>query len=315
MVTMAKGGLSFFLFNLRKMLNHRITVLSITAVLAFFVLWQAGSLVWKLWLLNDESPQARALIPLSPKNTEPESLQNLLRYPLIQSASIPTTQGSASIDAPKTSLKLKLVGLMYSTDKNQARAIIENPKDGARSYATHERVADNAEIYSIEPDRVILMHAGRQEVLMLNPEQKPSSNPADTGNQPINDPNKNRDQNQASTESPNKNQVTTESQPASRQYLANAPKNMAELMRDFSATPVMEKGELLGFRLKSPRNPEIIKEWGIDPNDVITAVNGIRLNTPGRVMVLYDKLKKQREFELTLNNAGNSRTINVDLYE
>jgi general secretion pathway protein C len=280
MVTMAKGGLSFFLFNLRKMLNHRITVLSITAVLAFFVLWQAGSLVWKLWLLNDESPQARALIPLSPKNTEPESLQNLLRYPLIQSASIPTTQGSASIDAPKTSLKLKLVGLMYSTDKNQARAIIENPKDGARSYATHERVADNAEIYSIEPDRVILFHAGKQEALMLDPEHKTSSFQSDIGNQPI-----------------------------------DAPKNSAELMRDFSASPVMENGKLLGFRLKALRNPGIMKEWGINPNDVITAVNGIPLNAPGRVMVLYDKLKKQREFEITLNNGGNSRTITVDLYE
>ena len=280
MVTMAKGGLSFFLFNLRKMLNHRITVLSITAVLAFFVLWQAGSLVWKLWLLNDESPQARALIPLSPKNTEPESLQNLLRYPLIQSASIPTTQGSASIDAPKTSLKLKLVGLMYSTDKNQARAIIENPKDGARSYATHERVADNAEIYSIEPDRVILFHAGKQEALMLDPEHKTSSFQSDIGNQPI-----------------------------------DAPKNSAELMRDFSASPVMENGKLLGFRLKALRNPGIMKEWGINPNDVITAVNGIPLNAPGRVMVLYDKLKKQREFEMTLNNGGNSRTITVDLYE
>ena len=280
MVTMAKGGLSFFLFNLRKMLNHRITVLSITAVLAFFVLWQAGSLVWKLWLLNDESPQARALIPLSPKNTEPESLQNLLRYPLIQSASIPTTQGSASIDAPKTSLKLKLVGLMYSTDKNQARAIIENPKDGARSYATHERVADNAEIYSIEPDRVILFHAGKQEALMLDPEHKTSSFQSDIGNQPI-----------------------------------DAPKNSAELMRDFSASPVMENGKLLGFRLKALRNPGIMKEWGINPNDVITAVNGISLNAPGRVMVLYDKLKKQREFEITLNNGGNSRTITVDLYE
>ena len=280
MVTMAKGGLSFLLFNLRKMLNHRITVLSITAVLAFFVLWQAGSLVWKLWLLNDESPQARALIPLSPKNTEPESLQNLLRYPLIQSASIPTTQGSASIDAPKTSLKLKLVGLMYSTDKNQARAIIENPKDGARSYATHERVADNAEIYSIEPDRVILFHAGKQEALMLDPEHKTSSFQSDIGNQPI-----------------------------------DAPKNSAELMRDFSASPVMENGKLLGFRLKALRNPGIMKEWGINPNDVITAVNGIPLNAPGRVMVLYDKLKKQREFEITLNNGGNSRTITVDLYE
>jgi len=280
MVTMAKGGLSFLLFNLRKMLNHRITVLCVTAVLAFYVLWQAGSLVWKLWLLNDESPQARALIPLSPKNTEPESLQNLLRYPLIQSASIPTTQGSASIDAPKTSLKLKLVGLMYSTDKNQARAIIENPKDGARSYATHERVADNAEIYSIEPDRVILFHAGKQEALMLDPEHKTSSFQSDIGNQPI-----------------------------------DAPKISAELMRDFSASPVMENGKLLGFRLKALRNPGIMKEWGINPNDVITAVNGISLNAPGRVMVLYDKLKKQREFEITLNNGGNSRTITVDLYE
>ena len=280
MVTMAKGGLSFLLFNFRKILNHRITVLSITAVLVFFVSWQAGSLVWKLWLLYDESPQPKALIPLSPKITESESLQNLLRYPLIQSASIPTTQGSASIDAPKTSLKLKLVGLMYSTDKNQARAIIESPKDGARSYATHERVADNAEIYSIEPDRVILFHAGKQEALMLDPEHKTSSFQSDIGNQPI-----------------------------------DAPKNSAELMRDFSASPVMENGKLLGFRLKALRNPGIMKEWGINPNDVITAVNGIPLNAPGRVMVLYDKLKKQREFEITLNNGGNSRTITVDLYE
>jgi general secretion pathway protein C len=90
---------------------------------------------------------------------------------------------------------------------------------------------------------------------------------------------------------------------------------MDELMRDFAATPVMEKGELLGFRLKALQNPAIMKGWGIDPNDVITAVNGIPLNTPGRVMVLYDKLKKQKEFEITLNNGGNSRTITVDLYE
>ena len=86
-------------------------------------------------------------------------------------------------------------------------------------------------------------------------------------------------------------------------------------MREFSAIPVMDEGELLGFRLKSLRKPEIMKEWGIDPNDVITAVNGIPLNSPGRIMVLYDKLKKQREFEITLNNDGNSRTITVDLYE
>jgi general secretion pathway protein C len=95
----------------------------------------------------------------------------------------------------------------------------------------------------------------------------------------------------------------------------NRPRKTADLMRDFSATPVMEGGELVGFRLEAVRNPEIMNEWGIEPDDVITAVNGTPLNSQGRVMILYDKLKKQKEFELTLNNGGNSRTISVDLDE
>jgi len=301
MVTMAKGDLSVLLFNLRKMLNHRIMVLCITAVLAFYVLWQAGSLVWKLWLLNAEPPQTIVLLPLSPENTGSESLQNLLRYPLVRSESLSTTAESASINAPETSLNLKLVGLMYSTNKDEARAIIESPNDGARSYATRERVADNAEIYSIEPDRVILFHAGRQEALMLDPKDETSGSQQGTGNQSVPDPNNN----QASTGLPQ----------GSSQNLVDAPKKMDDLMRDFSATPVVENGELLGFRLKALKKPEIMKEWGVGPDDVITAVNGIPLNSPGKIMVLYDKLKKQREFEITLNNGGNSRTITVDLNE
>jgi len=214
-----------------------------------------------------------------------------VRYPLIQSKSI-SAQGTASIDAPETSLNLKLVGLMYSTDETEARAIIESPNDGASSYATHERVADNAEIYSIEPDRVILLHAGRQEALLLEPEHEHSGIQPNSGNR-----------------------ASTGLQPASGQNLADIPKSPAELMDDFSVTPVVENGELQGFRLKALRNPNIMKEWGVDPNDVITAVNGIPLNAPGRVMVLYDRLKKQREFEITLNDGGSNRTVVIDLTE
>lgn len=301
MVTMAKGGLPFLLFNVRKMLNHRITVLGITAVMVVLVSWQAGALVWKLWFLNEESPQPPTYLSPSLKSTEMESLENLVRYPLIQSASTSTTQDPATINAPKTSLKLKLVGLMYSTDKNQARAIIENPEDGARSYAIHEKVADNAEIYSIEPDRVILSHAGKREALMLDPEQNTSSVQADTGNPTASDP--------------NKGQTANNMQPAPAQIPEGTSKKTADLMRDFAATPVMENGELLGFRLDAVRNPAIMKEWGINPDDVITAVNGVALNAPGRIMVLYDKLRKQREFEITLNSGGNSRTITIDLNE
>ena len=301
MVTMAKGGLPFFLYNLRKVLNHRVLVFGITALLTIFVLWQAGSLVWKLWLLNDESPQPVAFVPQAAGQAGPESFQNVLRYPLIRSAAAPTPQDAAAINAPKTSLKLKLVGVMYSTDKSQARAIIENQSEGARSYAIRERVTDNAEIYSIEPDRVILSHAGKREALMLDPEAEGSGPQAETGNQPV-------------TESGG-SRASAESQPAPGQDATGASKKTADLMREFKATPVTEKGVLLGFRLEALQNPGIMKEWGIGPDDVITAVNGVSLNTPGRIMVLYDKLRKQREFEVTLENGGKTRTVTVDVNE
>lgn len=294
MATMAKGGMSYLLFSLRKMLNHRITVLGITAALALYVAWQAGSLVWKIWLLESGSQQAAAVIPPSLGRAEPESLNDLLRYPLIRSESQQAAEGAASADQPKTSLNLKLVGLMYSPDADQARAIILNPEDGARSYSIREQVADNAEIYSIEPDRVILLHAGRQEALMLDPEEEPSSTPPDSAGQPAAD---------------------AVQDPATGQPLTDVPQNLADVMRDFSVTPVMEGGELVGYRLAAQREPALMAEWGIEPDDVITAVNGIPLNSQGRLMVLYDKLKKQREFEVTLNRGSNSRTVTVGLFE
>ena len=316
MVTTAKGSLPLLLFNLRNILNHRLMVFCITALLAIYVAWQAGSLVWKVWLLyyreakedqslvwkvwllDSESPQA-AVVPLSSGKAEPESLQNLLRYPLIQSGSNSATGGNAAVDQPQTSLNLKLVGLMYSLDANQARAIIENPGDGARSYSIYERVADNAEIHSIEPDRVILLHAGRQEALMLDPEQEPPGSAPGTESQP--------------TDYRINNQAPVKSQAAPEQSSANTSRKLDDLMRDFSATPVMEEGELVGFRLAALRDPGILNDWGIDPSDVITAVNGMPLNSQGRVMVLYNKLKKAGEFELTLDNGGNSRTITVEV--
>jgi general secretion pathway protein C len=301
MVTMAEGGLSVHLFNLRKLLNHRITVLSVTAVLAVYVLWQAGALVWKVWLTNHDPSQSAAVISPLSKSLEPDLLQDLLRYPLIRSASEPAAGDSDAIDAPETSLNLKLVGLVYSTDPKQARAIIDREQDGARSYSTRERVADKAEIFRIEPDRVILLHAGRREALLLDPEDATSTFQSDAKRQSPGDP----DSNQSSSESPS----------PSGQKSARIPKKTADVMRDFSATPVMEEGQLVGFRLAALRNPEIMNEWGIDPDDVITAVNGMPLNSQGRIMVLYDKLRKQREFELTLNSGGNSRTITVDLNE
>lgn len=301
MATMAKGGAPSFMFNIRKVLNHKLTVYCATGLLAILVLSQIGSMVWEAWLDKNEPSQSDPVVIPSSTKYDREPLNNLTDYPLIQTAAMRAAQGAASFNAPETSLRLKLVGLMYSTDEEQARAIIESAEDGALSYAIHERVADNAEIYSIGPDRVILLHSGVKEALLLNPDSKSASAPASAEAQAASRPGRAR--------------ASAPGAPVAGQRAMSPPKNTAELMREFSATPVMENGELLGFQLKALRNPGILEEFGITPNDVITEVNGVALNAPGRVMVLLDKLKKQREFEVTLSNGGNRRTITVNLYE
>jgi general secretion pathway protein C len=294
MVSMEQAGLGNILFNVQKALNQRITVIGVTGLLACYFLWQAGSLVWEVWFLNHGSSQAATAIAPSSRHAGPESLQDVLRYPLIHAAANTAAQASVAADRPKTSLNLKLVGLMYSTDQRQARAIIESEEDGARSYAIHERIAGKAEIYGIEADRVILLHAGRQEALLLSPQPGIAEIASEREKQPPNPAGGNE---------------------AAAQNAGNTPQSMDDLMRDFSATPVMENGQLMGFHITAVRNPQLMNEWGIGPDDVITAVNGTPLNSAGRIMILYDKLKKQKEFELTLNNGGKSRIITVDANE
>lgn len=270
-----------------------------TVLLALIVAWQLGSLVWKVFQETDgTAPPPIATAPAgNNRSAKIQPLPNLLSHPLIETKAAKGAATPEVTSAPKTSLKLKLVGLMYSSDKTQARAIIENKKDGGKSYKTGDKIGRLAEVNAIHKDKVILLRGGRYETLPL--ELKTSKVKINT------------------TKETNYDSEDTEvslSRSTSR-YLRSATRSPESFMRQFSATPATYSGHLLGFKLTAMRKPQLMEEMGLKPDDIIAAVNGTPINDPQKMMTLYEELKHTHDLTLTVINNGEKRDVSISLNE
>jgi len=72
------------------------------------------------------------------------------------------------IKAPKTTLQLKLVGIISSTVDGQARAIIEILPGKQKHFAAGDEIKKNVDIKSINIDYIVINHNSREEILPLN---------------------------------------------------------------------------------------------------------------------------------------------------
>ena len=70
--------------------------------------------------------------------------------------------------APATTLKVNLVGVLSSDDERYARALISVGSRGTNSYAVGAQVAGtDAKIHRVESERVILDRGGKYEMLAM----------------------------------------------------------------------------------------------------------------------------------------------------
>ncbi len=94
---------------------------------------------------------------------------------LFGKAPLATTQANPErvrIEAPKTRLKLTLLGVLASTSEDQSHAIIAEPGKPHKTYRVGDILPGDAKLFAVEPDRVILERNNRHESLLLS---KPKS--------------------------------------------------------------------------------------------------------------------------------------------
>jgi len=194
----------------------------------------------------------------------------------------------AVVDAPDTTLRLTLTGILSQDPDGQA--IISANRGQERTYHVGDSVdnADGATLHSVEPDRVLLNRNGRLETLRL-PEQLSSA--AARATSPVLPP--------------------AAAQPAGslRQVISENASRLTDVVR---LAPHVQEGKVVGFRVNPGRDRATFEGLGFQAGDVVTDINGTVLDDPSQGLQVFESLGESTQANVTVLREGTPQVIVID---
>jgi general secretion pathway protein C len=265
------------------------------------VLWLAWLLADLSWLVMPDTGQdtpapATAPVPLPVKRDRPRiSEQQVAAWHVFGVAGEEKPPPKvAAVDAPDTSLKLTLRGVFASDEAGEARAIVGDQRGEEKHYSVGDPLPGNATLSEIYPDRIILERNGRYETLRLPKEEMPGRGRAGRGN--------------AGRSSIGARPGSSAA--AFSKYRSEVKRNPAAFLNYVRTTPARGKdGKFIGFRLQAGRKPEALAELGLKQGDVVTAVNGVQIDSPAKGMKAMQALGQGENVNVTLLRGGRQTSI------
>ena len=293
---------------------------SVNLVLVIVVAWLLARLSWQLVPESDTA----TFIPAAPSGqakTQASSpdLRSLLAFSLFGKASAEPEQAKEVVapvvtEAPKTTLNVKLTGLVaVGDDPLHGSAIIESRGNEA-TYAVDDKIdGTNAVLKQVLSDRVLLQQAGRYETLMLDGIEYTKMAQANAGLGRADEP-------QADEAPADMAPVAEpmEMQPlqVNEQFEQKRDELLAEPMKFFDyirVSPQRNNGQLVGYRLMPGKDPSLFAQLGLQPNDLAVEINGIALNDMQQAMNVINELREAKEAAIKVERDGEIRDILVSL--
>lgn len=195
--------------------------------------------------------------------------------------------------APETRLNLQLKGVLATTPMEYGSAIISKGKNGNEdTYAPGDKVS-GATVKEIYADRVILERAGKLETLRM---------PKDNSSSLI-------------TSSARTSPSIRGSSPGAvlSDIRSQILKNPTSFGKYAIPIPYNENGRLRGYRLQPQGDRSLFDKVGLDPNDVIVAVNGVELNNPTKGLKALRSLQRAKSIDLTVLRNGAELPLHFDV--
>ncbi len=240
-------------------------------------------------------------------------------------------------DAPKSSLRLRLVGTMAFSDPVFSLASIVDESKGGSQAEVHSingcvdidtsnmtpdeaklvgkpaacsRIGDVATLMRVEPERVFITNVaeGRIEYLGLN--EPPASGEAP----PVvakNDVPAEKGDGKDIGEGIVKTGEGTYGVP--RAAVEGALNNLSELATQARIVPAFEGGKAVGFKLFSIKPGSLYSKIGLQNGDVINRINGYEMSSPEKGLEVYQKLKDSSNITVDIKRRGKAQTLDYSI--
>ena len=211
----------------------------------------------------------------------------------------------------RTALNLKLLAIMFApppADPRWSVAIIrDNDSKSAGPYNVGSKLRD-ATIDDIVEDRVYLDFGnGRREYLDLldRPQPAPGA-PVAAAAAPSTDP-------LAAELDKGVKKIGEHNYEVQRSTLDSLLGNMAALAKGARIVPETKDGKPAGFRLFSIRPDGPFAKIGLLNGDVVSAINGLEMNSPDQALLAYTKLKTANHLSVAIERNGQKITKDYNI--
>lgn len=276
-----------------------------TLVLVLMLAWLAARFSWMWWPDQTTTP-----LQTSPtqNNTAQQSvaIDTLLtahlfgQYQVKAEVAVDKPAPNPT-DAPKTSLNLKLTGVVATKKKpEQGTAIIES--NGVEQvYGVDEQIeGTSASLKQVLEDRVLLQVSGRFETLMLDglEYQQLSAENAGYNNEGI--------QEIQAVPEPMEYSPAQQDIASMRREMLAEPAKLFDYIR---ITPRHRNGQMYGYALTPGKDPELFARMGLMPNDVAIEINGVRLNDMQQAYGLINELREAKEASIKVERDGEIKDV------
>jgi general secretion pathway protein C len=209
----------------------------------------------------------------------------------------------------RTSLNLKLLAIMFApppADPRWSVAIIrDNDAKSAGPFTIGSQLRD-ATIDDIDDDRVYLnFGGGRREYLDLLDRPQPAAPVAAAPAAPA-DP-------LAAELDKGIKKIGEHNYEVQRSTLDSLLGNMGALAKGARIVPETKDGKSAGFRLFSIRPDGPFAKIGLLNGDVVSAINGLEMNSPDQALLAYTKLKTANHLSVAIERNGHKITKDYNI--
>ncbi|WP_233079604.1 type II secretion system protein GspC [Rheinheimera soli] len=207
----------------------------------------------------------------------------------------------APTTAPKTTLNVKLTGVVAIGGKpEQGSAVIES-QGSEQTYGVDDKIeGTSASLSQVFEDRVLLKVSSRFETLMLDGIEFQQM-AADNGSL------------QEVDYQPQPEPMMDGPQPPALEELADVRQEMmSEPMKFFDyirASPQYRNGQLYGYRVMPGKDPALFERMGLRANDVAVEINGTPLNDMQQAMMVMNELREATQASIKVERDGQTRDI------
>lgn len=279
-------------------------------LVALLCVWLAVRLLWSLLTkvdVNTTHPAPVASQPAAPS-------LDVAHWHLFGNGNHARLQEQILQARRETELKLTLHGTFAQHDPHQGYALIADAHGVEAGYHAGDTLPDGVKLNAVYADHVVLDNHGRAENLSL-PRDTLRSIPVKTaaGTAADHAPTAAHDAPASRTTpifvAPRMVHGKVDWQ-ATRRQISDNPQ---ALLQQLDPEPVFNGTHMRGVRLGSGAASPLLTRAGLQAGDVITAVNGVPLDSPARGQQLMQQLGNAASVQVTLLRHGQPQTLTVDL--